>query len=88
MARQIRIEYPGAIYHITSQGNAQQPIFETKADRYHFLSILEQGCKRYQWSVYACYRRSKPAGICRYFVEKKIVQPLFSIDASFRKSLF
>jgi len=42
MARQIRIEYPGAIYHITSQGNAQQPIFETKADRYHFLSILER----------------------------------------------
>jgi len=33
MARQIRIEYPGAIYHITSRGNAQQPIFETKAYR-------------------------------------------------------
>jgi len=53
MARQIPIEYPGAIYHITSRGNAQQPIFEAKADRDHFLSILEQGCKRYQWSVYA-----------------------------------
>jgi len=47
MARQIRIEYPGAIYHITSRGNAQQAIFETKADRYHFLSVLEQACKRY-----------------------------------------
>ena len=53
MARQIRIEYPGAIYHITSRGNAQQSIFDTKADRYHFLSILEQACKRYQWSVFA-----------------------------------
>ena len=53
MARQIRIEYPGAIYHITSRGNAQQAIFDTKADRYHFLSVLEQACKRYQWSVYA-----------------------------------
>jgi len=40
MARQIRIEYPGAIYHITSRGNAQQAIFETKADRCHFLSVL------------------------------------------------
>ena len=53
MARPIRIEYPGAIYHITSRGNAQQPIYETKADRYHFLSILEQACKRYQWRVFA-----------------------------------
>ena len=34
MARQIRIEYPGAIYHITSRGNAQQAIFETKADSF------------------------------------------------------
>lgn len=53
MARQIRIEYPGAIYHITSRGNAQQAIFDTKADRYHFLSILEKACERYQWSVFA-----------------------------------
>ena len=28
MARPVRIEYPGAIYHITSRGNARQPIFE------------------------------------------------------------
>ena len=53
MARQIRIEYPGAIYHVTSRGNAQQSIFDNKADRYHFLSILEQACKRHQWSVFA-----------------------------------
>ncbi len=37
MARQIRIEYPGAIYHTTSRGNAQQAIFDTKADRYYFF---------------------------------------------------
>jgi len=53
MARPIRIEYPGAIYHITSRGNAQSRIFDNDADRYHFLTILEQACKRYQWSVYA-----------------------------------
>jgi len=51
MARQVRIEYPGAIYHITSRGNAQQAIFDTKADRYHFLSVLGQVCKRYQWPI-------------------------------------
>lgn len=53
MARPIRIEYPGAVYHITSRGNAQEAIYHTDADRYHFLSLLEQACKRYHWSVYA-----------------------------------
>ena len=53
MARQIRIEYPGAIYHVTSRGNDRQAIYETKSDRYKFLGLLEQACKRYQWSVYS-----------------------------------
>jgi len=53
MARQIRIEYPGAVYHVTSRGNDRQAVYETKADRYKFLSLLEQACKRYQWHVYA-----------------------------------
>jgi len=32
---------------------AKTHIYDNKADRYQFLSILEQACKRYQWSVYA-----------------------------------
>jgi len=53
MARPIRIEYPGAIYHITSRGNAQQSIYQHDKDRYEFLSVLEKACNRYQWQVYA-----------------------------------
>ncbi len=53
MARPLRIEYPGAVYHVTSRGNDRQAIYETKADRYRFLKLLEQACKRHQWSVYA-----------------------------------
>ncbi|GAB4491224.1 MAG: hypothetical protein OHK006_24930 [Thermodesulfovibrionales bacterium] len=33
MARPIRIEYDGAVYHVTSRGNARKPIFEEDADR-------------------------------------------------------
>ena len=49
MARPLRIEYPGAIYHVTSRGNDRQAIYETKADRYKFLKLIEQACKRHQW---------------------------------------
>ena len=53
MARPIRIEYPGAIYHITSRGNAQESIYHSDDDRHQFLSVLEKACERYQWQVYA-----------------------------------
>lgn len=45
MSRHIRIEYPGAVYHITSRLNDQQPIYEERADRTQFLCILEQACQ-------------------------------------------
>jgi len=39
MARPLRIEYPGAIYHITSRGNARQPIYKDDKDRETFLDV-------------------------------------------------
>ena len=41
MARPLRIEYPGAVYHITFRGNARMPIFDDDQDRERFLSVLE-----------------------------------------------
>jgi len=46
MARQLRIEYPGAFYHVYSRGNQKQPIFFTDDDRYYFLKILGDAYKR------------------------------------------
>ena len=40
MARQLRIEYAGALYHITSRGNAQENIYRNNLDRIAFLSVL------------------------------------------------
>ena len=37
MTRPLRIEYPGAVYHITSRGNAYQDIFLDDTDREKFL---------------------------------------------------
>jgi len=47
MARPLRIEYPGAIYHVTSRGNARQNIFLDDEDKTLFLSKLERATKRY-----------------------------------------
>ncbi len=40
MARPLRIEFPGALYHLTARGNARQPIFLDEQDRHNFLQIL------------------------------------------------
>ena len=48
MARQWRIEYPGALYHVLSRGNGGQDIFHTDKDRRLFLSLLEELTARFQ----------------------------------------
>ncbi|MFN3480992.1 MAG: REP-associated tyrosine transposase, partial [Thermodesulfovibrionales bacterium] len=53
MARPLRIEYEGAVYHVTSRGNRQKPIFKDEVDRELFLSILEDVNKRYNWLCHA-----------------------------------
>ena len=53
MARHLRVEYPGALYHITARGNDRRPIFETVEDRRHLLDLLAQGLERYEVTLYA-----------------------------------
>jgi len=53
MARQLRIEYPGAFYHIYSRGNQKQPIFLVDDDRYYFLKILDDTHKKFGLTIQA-----------------------------------
>jgi putative transposase len=41
MARPIRIEFAGALYHVTARGDRQEAIFLNEQDRIDFLTILE-----------------------------------------------
>ena len=41
MARPLRIEYPGAYYHVTSRGNEQRAIFRDDKDREKFLELFK-----------------------------------------------
>ena len=53
MARPLRIQYDGAIYHVTSRGNAQKPIFKDQEDRLQFLTVLQQINNRFNWFCHA-----------------------------------
>lgn len=53
MARPLRIEYDGALYHITSRGNEQKTIYRNDEDRRIFLETLKKVNKRYNWICHA-----------------------------------
>jgi REP element-mobilizing transposase RayT len=53
MPRQLRIEYPGAIYHVMNRGDRREPIFRDDADRHRFLETLGEACAKTDWQVHA-----------------------------------
>jgi len=48
MARPLRIQYPGGIYHITARGNDRRPIFDDDDDCASFLIVLAAAVARYR----------------------------------------
>ncbi|MHB8881307.1 MAG: REP-associated tyrosine transposase [Thermodesulfovibrionales bacterium] len=53
MARQLRIEFEGAFYHVTSRGNMRERIFFEDRDRERFLEILKRTKHRYGYLLHA-----------------------------------
>ncbi len=53
MSRPLRIEFPGAIYHVTSRGDRREPIYRDDADRHMHLAILAQALERFDAQVLA-----------------------------------
>lgn len=53
MGRSLRIEYPGAYYHVTSRGNERKDVFKSQKDREQFLQYLESAVNRYGAVIHA-----------------------------------
>ncbi len=53
MARPLRIEFPGALYHVTARGNAQRDLFLDDEDRERFLSVLDRVVSRFHLLLHA-----------------------------------
>lgn len=53
MARSIRIEYPGAFYHVMARGNRRDAIYWDDDDRRYFLNVLSEASGKTGWRVHA-----------------------------------
>ena len=52
MARPLRVEYPGAFYHVMNRGNAGEKLFRSKKDREKFLSYLKKTVERFSVKIH------------------------------------
>ena len=53
MARKLRIQYAGALYHVMNRGDRRDPIFADDEDRQRFLQTLTDACEKTGWQVQA-----------------------------------
>ena len=53
MARKLRLQYPGAVYHVMNRGNRREAIFLDEADRHVFLETLGEVCAKTDWQIHA-----------------------------------
>ena len=53
MPRSLRLEFPGAYYHVMARGNRRETIFHDDDDRRFFLATLSEACAMTGWRVHA-----------------------------------
>ena len=59
MPRKLRLQYPGAIYHVMNRGDRREDVFKDDLDRQLFLATLEEACRKTEWPVHAyCLMRN------------------------------
>jgi REP-associated tyrosine transposase len=53
MPRKLRLEYPGAMYHVMSRGERREKIYLHDVDRQDFIKTLAEACQKTGWQVHA-----------------------------------
>src|SRR5262245_16516212 len=53
MARPLRLDFPGALYHVTTSGNDRRALARDDEDRHRFLTLLGQTVGVFRWTLHA-----------------------------------
>ncbi len=64
MGRPLRIEYPGAVYHVMARGNQGRPLFKDDKDRKRLLQTLEESCQKTGWEIAETERKLNAKSRC------------------------
>ena len=53
MAKPLRIEFSGALYHVTSHGDGRESIYLDEGDRHLFFGVLAEVVRNFNWAIHA-----------------------------------
>lgn len=85
MSRQIRIIYPGAVYHTGARGYERSYIFDSDLDKKYLLDIFGSACKKYNVVIHAYVIMSNHYHILMETIEPKLTKIMHFINMSYGK---
>jgi putative transposase len=85
MPRCVRIQWPGAYYHVIARGNRRQPIFLDDNDRRFFLAALSEACGRTGWRIHAWVLMSNHYHLCIHTPEPNLVDGMKWLQNTFTR---
>ena len=83
MARKLRLEFPGACYHVINRGNYRADIFGTEGARNAFESCLFEGCRKSDWLLHAFVVMSNHYHLALETPEGNLVDGMQWLQATF-----
>ena len=83
MTRTLRLDFPGALIHVTSRGNARRDIVEDDDDRRHFLQILGDVVARFRWRLYQYVLMTNHFHFVIGLIEQTLSEGMMSLNSRF-----
>jgi len=83
MARKLRLEYAGAIYHVISRGNYREDVFRTVGTKEAFLKCLDEACGKANWVVHAWCVMSNHYHLCLETPDPNLVAGMRWLQGTF-----
>ncbi len=80
MARPLRIEWAGGLYHVTSRGDRREDIYLNRADREAWLDLLGEVCGRFNWRCHSGCQMTNHYHIVVETVEGNLAQGMRQLN--------
>ena len=86
MTRPLRLEFPGALYHVTSRGDRRSEIFINENDRYAWLEILGKVCQRCNFVVHAYCQMENHYHLMVETIEGNLSQGMRQLNSTYTQN--
>ncbi len=86
MARPLRLEFAGALYHLTARGDRCEDIYRDKEDRHQWLEVLGRVCKRFNWVIYGYCQMDNHYHLLAETVEGNLSRGMRQLNGSYTQN--